>query len=112
MPDTIRMRLRRQTRLVWVWLVCAMVIAGVVDFGPYNRRILAWVELALVVGTVAVVWITRRFTCPRCGRRYPGYFAYQAGALRVFRKAHGWVADRCPSCGTSLDEPYALPQDR
>src|SRR5690348_5672388 len=112
MSYAIRTRLRRQTRLVWVWIVCAMLTAGVVEFGPYNRRILAWVKLALIIGTVVVVWITRRFTCPRCGQRYPSYFAYQAGALDVFRKAYGWVADHCPSCGMSLDEPYVLPPGR
>jgi ribosomal protein S27AE len=61
---------------------------------------------AIVLMVPAMLFIRKRFRCPRCGTNFKQARTAEVGRISFDTRGAEQMWDKCPNCGVSFDEPY------
>lgn len=108
---TIREHFQRfQKRVSHVTMVVAVaaVIAFVLRY-PHAKTAAAYAfggVLALVYLAVFMLFLRKRYACPRCNADFVQLRREQVGRISLERRMFWDLWDKCPHCGLRFDAPW------
>jgi|SRR5579862_4561901 len=101
-------RLQKRTSYITMGVAVAAVIAFVLR-SPHATTMAAYAfggALALVYVAVFVLFLRKRYACPRCSADFVRLRREQVGRISRDRRMFWDLWEKCPHCGIGFNEPW------